>query len=169
MTAKIIEIIEKLNSAPHNFPLAHTGKPVVSELRMRHRCPLLNAGACSRPVQCVTSILCFVLWPHVTADWKLGALVLSSVISQAKLFEIHGDRGESYLVTPTLPSPVPCAVCCLSLLPPVSLWPLTGGFLVLLPVVLIPFYQKFEVVHGKQLHGVITGLLFRVLCWTWPF
>lgn len=98
-------------------------------LHMQHKCTPLDAGACRPyvwPVQCVTCILCLVLWPHVTADWRLGAAVLSSMISQAKLLRymetggmVPGDTHPAIRCH----SPQTLTVYCLSVQPAVNIQP----------------------------------------------
>lgn len=59
MTAKIIEIIEKLNSEPHPVGPRTLGarKPAAGvRLQMQHKCPPLNAEACSRCVSDLYSV-----------------------------------------------------------------------------------------------------------------
>lgn len=58
-----------------------------------YRMPTHGADVCPGLYRCATPILRLLHWPRVTADWRLGAAVLSSLISQAKLLRCTETGG----------------------------------------------------------------------------
>ena len=133
--------------------------------------PVLNAEACLRRVSGLYSVWLtyFVLCcdPCVTADWRLGAAVPSSLISQPKLLRytetggiVPGDTHPASPVTGSLPFCLPPSF-------PASCQPVAPSLARIHPASKLfsasfwhPLVRNVKVLHGKQLFWARTGIWF---------
>lgn len=169
MTTKIIEIIEKLNSSSHHFlPAAKLRRMAgVFTCSSSYRVPTHGADVCPGLQKCATPILRLLHWPRVTADWRLGAAVLSSLISQAKLLRCTETGGAVPGDThPAIPLSQPAPSC------PTFLLSACGPLTCCNPhqmLVAVSFsdlsFRSLEVVSEKQLYWANTEKsLANTLC-----